>query len=1221
MAYLISSFSWLNAFEELHGYIVKDAAPSDRVGIVLRNPNFPDKPIGLSFRRVDQLSVKVIMALLDKVMQSNASFFSSDLLVLNVDRVTIPVGYGRKNLTGLKFEDFCRAKRQGIIVVPASNDNNCLARALILAIAFRNNDPMRSSMETGCPLLQRRAMQLCQSGSVDLSQGGSYQHIQSFQNHLASYTIVVYNSRVGDSVYFEGPREQGRVVLNLLLEDEHYNVITSLTSAFTCGYYCEQCRKRYNDKKDHMQCQYQCPCCHEKPPCSIQNAKIVCNDCKRDFHGQECFQNHKDTDLCKKLRRCLKCLKTVEVKGKHRCGYSYCAACRSQKPIGHLCYMAVNKVPRDTDGGKSSMFIFYDLECMQEKMCEGTNDRFLHESNLCVAVNVCPVCIKCTDELNEPCPTCGERVHIFREDPVESFLSYVAEKARKFKVTCIAHNMKGYDGCFVLRCMLANSARWRPKIISNGLKLISIQCDDIRFIDSLSFIPSSLSAFPKTFNFPESKGYFPFLFNTSENRNYEGPLPALEYFCTDQMSAKERQNLLDWHATQNNSVFKMSEEIVKYCLMDVKILVKGCLQFRSMFMSQNKVDPFEESTTIASACNKVFRRLFLKENTIGLIPKGGYRRADKQSKVAIQWLRWVEHSQQLTIQHAGKAREFKTPSGIKVDGYCAETNTVYEFLGCYWHGCEECFPNQANVDPKLDMNTAMFVRNENTVARSQRLRDHGYNLVEMRECDFKRLILASEELRDFIHNLGDQDDEPLNPRDAFYGGRTNASTLYHKCDGISEKIMYYDVCSLYPYVNKYCKYPIGHPKIHVGLECKNISLDTVEGLVKCRVLPPSDLYHPVLPLKMHGKLMFLLCRTCGVELNEGECQHSETERSFVGTFVADELRKAIANNYKVLDVFEIWEYEVTVYDKTTKQGGLFSEYIDSFLKLKQECSGWPSHCTTEDEKKRYIDNYYEKEGILLDEKNIKKNPGLRYLAKLMLNSFWGKFGQRENLPQTSIVSEPKDLFKLLTDPLVQVQAINPINDDVVIVSWNRPEGEGGSLNTINVSIAAYTTAHARLELYSYLEKLGRRVLYYDTDSVIFVAKPDDWNPSCGDFLGQMTDELEAYGEGSYIEEFVSAGPKNYSYNVFSTSDNALKSTCKVKGITLNYKNSRIINFASMKDMVLSNSKDSLYVYNDRKIVRDKSFNVISRPESKQYRISYSKRRRIENFDTLPFGFK
>jgi hypothetical protein len=49
------------------------------------------------------------------------------------------------------------------------------------------------------------------------------------------------------------------------------------------------------------------------------------------------------------------------------------------------------------------------------------------------------------------------------------------------------------------------------------------------------------------------------------------------------------------------------------------------------------------------------------------------------------------------------------------------------------------------------------------------------------------------------------------------------------------------------------------------------------------------------------------------------------------------------------------------------------------------------------DKWRYIRDYHEKEGILLDYNNIKNNPGLRALAKLILNSFWGKFGQRSKL--------------------------------------------------------------------------------------------------------------------------------------------------------------------------------------------------------------------------------
>ena len=62
---------------------------------------------------------------------------------------------------------------------------------------------------------------------------------------------------------------------------------------------------------------------------------------------------------------------------------------------------------------------------------------------------------------------------------------------------------------------------------------------------------------------------------------------------------------------------------------------------------------------------------------------------------------------------------------------------------------------------------------------------------------------------------------------------------------------------------------------------------------------------------------------------------------------------------------------------------------------------------------RYIDDYFEKEGIRLDYEKIVKNPGLRALAKLMLNSFWGKFGQRSNLPQIEYVSDPSVYFDLL----------------------------------------------------------------------------------------------------------------------------------------------------------------------------------------------------------------
>jgi hypothetical protein len=76
--------------------------------------------------------------------------------------------------------------------------------------------------------------------------------------------------------------------------------------------------------------------------------------------------------------------------------------------------------------------------------------------------------------------------------------------------------------------------------------------------------------------------------------------------------------------------------------------------------------------------------------------------------------------------------------------------------------------------------------------------------------------------------------------------------------------------------------------------------------------------------------------------------------------------------------------------------------------VKQEASGWPDWCVSEETKQKYIQQYFQREGIWLDYNRIEENPGLRSLAKLMLNSFWGKFGQRGNMVQTTYITEPDD---------------------------------------------------------------------------------------------------------------------------------------------------------------------------------------------------------------------
>ena len=78
--------------------------------------------------------------------------------------------------------------------------------------------------------------------------------------------------------------------------------------------------------------------------------------------------------------------------------------------------------------------------------------------------------------------------------------------------------------------------------------------------------------------------------------------------------------------------------------------------------------------------------------------------------------------------------------------------------------------------------------------------------------------------------------------------------------------------------------------------------------------------------------MFSLCRTCVVTSNTGDCCHkTDDERALTGTWVIDELRLVVQMWYRILVIYEWYDYNVTRYDLETREGGLFAGYIDTFL--------------------------------------------------------------------------------------------------------------------------------------------------------------------------------------------------------------------------------------------------------------------------------------------------
>jgi hypothetical protein len=142
---------------------------------------------------------------------------------------------------------------------------------------------------------------------------------------------------------------------------------------------------------------------------------------------------------------------------------------------------------------------------------------------------------------------------------------------------------------------------------------------------------------------------------------------------------------------------------------------------------------------------------------------------------------------------------------------------------------------------------------------------------------------------------------PLYTRDALYGGRIEAMRLYYKVRE-NETIQYVDVMSLYPYICKYFKFPLGHPIIQIGDAFKyKVAFLQMEGLIKCSIVPPKKLYHPVLPYRSNNKLLFCLCRSCVYERNiSGECKHlGDDYRTLTGTWFLDEVRLAVEKGYKI----------------------------------------------------------------------------------------------------------------------------------------------------------------------------------------------------------------------------------------------------------------------------------------------------------------------------------
>ena len=105
------------------------------------------------------------------------------------------------------------------------------------------------------------------------------------------------------------------------------------------------------------------------------------------------------------------------------------------------------------------------------------------------------------------------------------------------------------------------------------------------------------------------------------------------------------------------------------------------------------------------------------------------------SKVSMEWLKYIQETEAPNLEHyenTGKEHRIKN-SKFKADGYDPDKNCIYEFHGCFWHGCP-C------KNRPLDEDDAKMLeeRYNKTLEREKFIREQGYNLIVIWECEWNK---------------------------------------------------------------------------------------------------------------------------------------------------------------------------------------------------------------------------------------------------------------------------------------------------------------------------------------------------------------------------------------------------------------------------------------------------------------------------------------------------
>ena len=168
--------------------------------------------------------------------------------------------------------------------------------------------------------------------------------------------------------------------------------------------------------------------------------------------------------------------------------------------------------------------------------------------------------------------------------------------------------------------------------------------------------------------------------------------------------------------------------------------------FEFFIMWNNNIN--EENKKIILNIKKEIENTNVKNKNTQLSGNNEYNTTKEYSNKAISWLNFIMKKENINIQHAENGGEYEIPGTLyTVDGYDKNKKTIYEFYGCYYHGCNKCTISDEFNKHKNKQNKLVY---EDTLIREKKLKNRGYKVISIWECEYDKLEQKENNKNQFI---------------------------------------------------------------------------------------------------------------------------------------------------------------------------------------------------------------------------------------------------------------------------------------------------------------------------------------------------------------------------------------------------------------------------------------------------------------------------------------